>query len=572
MTHLPNSLVDILRWRAIHQPQRLAYRYLIDGEFDEAVLTYEELDRRTRAAGTMLQAATQPGDRVLLLLPPGPDFIVAFFSCLYAGVIAVPSWPPHPARLENQLVPIQRLVENASPAAVWMNLTLAEKIHTIPEAGRLFQPLKVLLIEAAAAHSPEHWRKPAINGSDIAFLQYTSGSTTLPRGVMVTHHNLLHNLGMMENKLGQSTNSHAVIWLPPYHDMGLVGGILQPLFTGYPATILPHLLFLQRPVRWLQAISRFGATTSGGPNFAYDLCLRKIKPEQRDQLQLNTWTTAFNGAEQVSAQTVLEFTRFFAPCGFHSNAWVPCYGLAEATLMVSGRQYPEPLIRHLDRAALEQQRVSAVTGDDEKGLQLVACGTVADDQQVIVVDPHTLLKVDQGNVGEIWIKGPSVAKGYWNNPAATEQTFSASRTGQTGENYLRTGDMGFLAEGELFITGRWKDVIIADGHNHYACDIEKTVEHSHPAIRLSGCAAIGISRDNRERLVILAEIEQQTILQKDAVTKAIRTAVSLCHELQVDDIRFVYPGAIPRTRSGKIKHYACKTNYLNGNLKEIIAI
>jgi len=315
MIHPPTSMVDILRWRAKNQPHRLAYRYLTDGEYDEVVLTYEDLDRRARSIGALLQSSASSGDRALLLFPPGLDFIAAFFGCLYAKIIAVPSYPPHPARLERMLPIIRGIAANATPAVALLSTSLFDVIKSQNAIKAEFGNMKLLVTDNNEIDDrAEKWQQPEISGKDIAFLQYTSGSTTTPRGVMLSHNNLLHNLGLIENFFGQSSESHAVIWLPPYHDMGLIGGILQPLYSGYPATLISHMMFLQRPFRWLQAISRFRATTSGGPNFAYELCIRKIKPEQRKLLDLSHWEVAFNGAEQVYHKTLDQFAESLGSC------------------------------------------------------------------------------------------------------------------------------------------------------------------------------------------------------------------------------------------------------------------
>lgn len=566
MTLPPTSLVDILRWRAKNQPQRLAYRYLIDGEYDEVVLTYEELDRRARSIGAVLQASASAGDRAILLFPPGLDFIAAYFGCLYAKIIAVPSYPPHPARLERMLPIIRGITANAEPAVVLLTSSLFNVINSQNVIQAEFGNMKLLVTDNNEIDDwAEKWQQPEISENDIAFLQYTSGSTTIPRGVMVSHNNLLHNLGLIEKFFGQSSESHAVIWLPPYHDMGLIGGILQPLYSGYPATLISHMMFLQRPFRWLQAISRFHATTSGGPNFAYDLCIRKIKPEQRELLDLSRWEVAFNGAEQVYHKTLDQFAHYFAPCGFRREAFLPCYGLAEATLMVTGGPKTRPpVIQNLMKWGLEKNQVIISPKKSEDTRSLISCGQNKSDQKIIIVNPETLTPYPADHIGEIWVSGPSVASGYWNKPSETELTFGA-RLSNSGEGpFLRTGDLGFLHEGELFITGRLKELIISEGHNHYASDIEKTVESSHPAIKPAGCAAFSINNAESESLIIIAEIEHKPDVEAAEVANAIRKAVAVHHELHVVDIRLTQPGGIPRTTSGKIKHFVCKTNYIAG--------
>ncbi len=574
MTHLPTSLVDILWWRAKNQPRRLAYRYLADGENEEVVLTYEDLDHRASSIGALLQSFTKAGDRVLLLYSPGLDFITAFFGCLYAKVIAVPAYPPHPARLDSMLPIINGIADDARPAAALLNSSLRDILIAQNSIKADFGDIKLLATDNGEIDDwTGKWQRPLIVGNDIAFLQYTSGSTTLPRGVMVSHNNLIHNLGLIEKYFGQSSESHAVIWLPPYHDMGLVGGILQPLYSGYPVTLIPHMMFLQRPIRWLQAISRFGATTSGGPNFAYDLCVRKIKPEQLELLDLSHWEVAFNGAEPVYHKTLDQFAKHFASCGFRREAFLPCYGLAEATLMVAGGPKARPpVFNSFLSPGLERNQaiISPEKGDYTR--TLVSCGQDLCDQKIRIVHIETLAPCPADAIGEIWVSGPSIAGGYWNNPLDTESTFGARLSDSKEGPFLRTGDLGFLHDGELYITGRIKNLIISGGKNHYAHDIEKTVEGSHPAIRPAGCAVFSINRSGGEDIIVIAEIDHQIVVKAEEVKKAIGQAVATDHELRINDIRLTNPGSIPRTTSGKIRHFLCKKKYMAEALEEITLI
>jgi acyl-CoA synthetase (AMP-forming)/AMP-acid ligase II len=466
---------------------------------------------------------------------------------------------------------ILSILADATPSAVLMTSSLFETATSHPEISAAFAGTRLLVAESNEVNDwSDKWKQPGIAENDIAFLQYTSGSTTTPRGVMVTHGNLLHNLSMIEKCVGQSGQRQAVNWLPPYHDMGLIGSILQPLYSGFPMTLMPHLLFLQKPYRWLQAISRLRATASSGPNFAYDLCVSKIKPAQRELLDLSSWEVAFNGAEQVYHKTLDRFAEYFAPCGFRREAFLPCYGLAEATLLVTGgpRSRP-PVITHVVSSGIEQNQVIISANSENNARTMVSCGHDMHNQKVKIVNVETMTECSEDQVGEVWVSGPSVTHGYWNKPAETKSTFKARLSDNGREIFLRTGDMGFVREGGLYITGRLKDLIICDGNNHYPNDIEKTVESAHPAIRPGGCAAFSINNSASERLVIIAEIEQQPLVEADEIIKAIRKAVSLHHDLRVDDIKLTKAGYIPRTFSGKIKHYLCKSNYLTGTLKEI---
>ena len=570
MIHRPTSIVDILRWRSKNQPYRLAYRFLVDGEYDEVVLTYGELDRRARSIGALLQASARVGDRALLLFPPGLDFIAAYFGCLYAKVIAIPVAPPHPARPERTMPIIRRIAANSKPSVALLPSALFNGLKSQNSVGDEFGNIKLLATDTNEMDDwTEKWQQREIGGNDIAFLQYTSGSTTTPRGVIISHGNLLHNLGSIEKSFGQSSKSHAIIWLPPYHDMGLIGGILQPLYSGYPSTLIPHMMFLQRPFRLLQAISRFHATTSGGPNFAYDLCIRKIKPEQRDLLDLSQWVVAFNGAEPVYHKTLDQFADYFAPCGFRREAFLPCYGLAEATLIVSGRSKAgSPVIQNLMTLGLEQNQVII---SSKKGMDirtLVSCGQTISDQKIKIVNTETFKPCPADQIGEIWVSGPSVAIGYWNNPLETQRTFEARLSNSKEGQFMRTGDLGFLHEAELYITGRLKNLIIIDGKKHYPHDIERTVETSHPAIKPAGCAVFSLENSLCERVIVMAEIHHKLVENTADVIRTIHNAVAKYHEIPVYDIKLTYPGSLPRTTSGKIRYFICKKNYLSGIIKE----
>ncbi|MFD2201718.1 fatty acyl-AMP ligase [Shivajiella indica] len=574
MISTPTTLVEILKWRGKNQSDKLALRFLKDGELDEVTLNYGELDLRARALGAQLQVSVKAGERVLLLLPPGLDFIVAYFACIYSNTIAVPLPPPHPARLEFTLTNTFRIIKDALPTAAILNPSLYEAILADTKILNQFRGIKlVLTMEDSVKDWAESWKETKIKGDDIAFLQYTSGSTTAPKGVMVSHGNLIHNLGLIENSFGQTGKSETVIWLPPYHDMGLIGGILQPLYTGNPVTLIPHLLFLQRPIRWLQAISRYKATTSGGPNFAYDLCLRKVRPEQRDLLDLSSWEVAFNGAEPVSYATMEQFADYFASCGFRLKSFLPCYGLAESTLLVTGGPKCRlPVAENIDKAGLEKDQVILTKEKNNATKTVVGCGQIRENQTIKIVDPETQKICSPDQIGEIWVSSPSVAKGYWNKPLETSSTFGAHFPDSGEGPFLRTGDLGFIHKRELFITGRLKSLIIVDGKNYYSHDIERTVQESHPSISPLGCAVFSVENSGKEQIIVIAEVPFKSLDNTEEVKKSIKRSISENHDLPVQDIRLVLPGSIPKTTSGKIKHFVCRQNYLSNTLKELIHI
>jgi acyl-CoA synthetase (AMP-forming)/AMP-acid ligase II len=418
-----------------------------------------------------------------------------------------------------------------------------------PELRRLCWLSTDDLDETAAAD----WHPPDVSANSLALVQYTSGSTGQPKGVMISHGNLLHNQRMIQAAFGHSEKSVGVGWLPLFHDMGLIGNVIQPIYLGTSFTLLSPLAFIQKPVRWLRAISRYRGTTSGGPNFAYDLCARKVTPEQAAGLDLSSWDVAFVGAEPVRAQTLARFAAAFEPHGFRPQALYPCYGLAEATLFVSGGvKGAGPVTRAVDGPAPT----------------VVGCGHCWDGQTMRLVDPHSLRPCREGEVGEVWVSGPSVAQGYWARPEETVQTFRAY-LGESGEGpFLRTGDLGFLHDGSLFITGRLKDVIIIRGRNHYPEDIELTVQASHPALQSGAGAVFSVEAEGEERLVVVQELQAggRRHLDHNEVVGDIREAVARHHELEVFAALLLRSGSIPRTSSGKIQRHACRDGYLARSL------
>ncbi|HEY0605397.1 MAG TPA: amino acid adenylation domain-containing protein [Herpetosiphonaceae bacterium] len=560
------TLVELARWRAAQQPDQLAYTFLTDDQSTTDYLSYAALDRQARAIAARLQQLDMPGQRAVLLYPPGLAYIAAFFGCLYAGVTAIPAYPPTSARLDRSLP--QRLlaiVRDAQPRIALTTSATVELGQALAAQAVDLQSLSWLATDTSLPEVAEQWQSPAIDAHTLAFLQYTSGSTSTPKGVMLSHANLLHNLELIRHAFGHTPESQGVIWLPPYHDMGLIGGILQPLYAGFPVTLMSPLAFLQQPVRWLQAISQFRGTTSGGPNFAYDLCVRKITSEQRRSLDLSSWTVAFNGAEPVRAETIDRFATTFAECGFRREAFYPCYGLAEATLIVAGgRIAAPPTIADFASAALEQHQVVAAANEPSR--RLVSSGAALLDQQIAIVDPETLQACAADRVGEIWVAGPSVAQGYWGQPEATRHTFAATIEGRTGR-FLRTGDLGLLHAGELFVAGRLKDLLIIRGRNHYPQDIEATVERSHSALRPGAIAAFTVEQDDEERLVVVCEVERQSRrVAIEDVAAAIRQAIAEHHELQIDTVVLLRPGGVPKTTSGKIQRSATRQAFLSETL------
>jgi amino acid adenylation domain-containing protein len=560
----PLTLDGLLRRRAVQSPALIAYTFLGSEGEERASLTYKELDRQARVIAAYLQSLNAAGERVLLLYPPGLDYICAFFGCLYAGAVAVPAYPPRPNQSMQRL---QSIVADARPSIALTVTAILDKADAMSEQSPEFKGLRWLATDRIAGDLSGLWREPPSAGGDaLAFLQYTSGSTSRPRGVMVSHGNLLHNQRLIQKSFGQTEESVVVGWLPLYHDMGLIGNVLQPLFVGARCVLMSPLTFLQTPLRWLEAVSRYRATTSGGPNFAYDLCVRKINEEQRASLDLSSWSVAFNGAEPVRAQTLESFASAFEGCGFRREAFHPCYGLAEATLLVSsGRVRGGSVGRSFDAEVLRQNRVAEPSGVEERAATLVGCGAPPVGK-VLIADPVTRKPCGRGVVGEVWVGGESVAHGYWERAEATEQTFVAY-TADAGEGpFLRTGDLGFIHRGELFITGRLKDLIIIRGLNHYPQDIELTAEASTAGLRPGCGAAFSVEAGGEERLVVVQEADPRRLKDAAAALAEIRQAVALQHEVQPYAVLLLRAGSVPKTSSGKIQRHECRARFLANEL------
>jgi acyl-CoA synthetase (AMP-forming)/AMP-acid ligase II/acyl carrier protein len=558
-------LVELLRRRAAEDPDRTAFVFLADADTVKASLTYAELDRQARAIAVMLRARGLAGERALLLYPPGLDFIAALFGCLYAGVVAVPTYPPRRNRSSDRL---QAIVANARVAAALTTPAIDAFAGRLRGQTLGRQPLHWLLSEEASAADARAWQEPSLSGETLAVLQYTSGSTAAPRGVRLTHGNLLHNSRWMERCFEHTRDSRGVIWLPPYHDMGLIGGILQPLHLGCLCYLMSPTSVFSNPFSWLQAVSRYRASTSGGPNFAYELCVRKVTPEQRATLDLSCWQVAANGAEPVRADTLERFAEVFAPCGFRREAFFPCYGLAEATLMAAGgKKHAPPVTLGVRKASLESNQVLPTCPGGPGAQTLVGCGHSLADQQIVIVHPEKRTRCRPGEIGEIWIAGPSVADGYWDQPELSRHTFAA-RLADTGEGpFLRTGDLGFLHEGELFVTGRLKDLIILCGRNLYPQDLERTAERSHPDLNPCCGAAFTVESDGQERLVIVYEVIPRRDPDVRAVAEAVRRAVAEEHEVELHALVLLKLGGMPKTSSGKIQRHACRGAFLAGALE-----
>jgi 8-amino-7-oxononanoate synthase len=592
MKHADDTILDRLCRHARAQPKCTAFTFLNEEAAPEC-WTFQALERRVHRLAAHLCQHAVAGDRALLLYPPGLEFIAGFLACLAAGIVAVPAYPPRRNRSAERL---RAILEDARPALVLTTRQIAPTVQAelLPSA----RDLALLVIDDIELSIEAAWHPPALTPDTLAFLQYTSGSTETPRGAMVTHGNLMHNEEVIQQAFDHcpvtgNRPSVMVSWLPPFHDMGLVGGILQPLYVGFPSVLLAPVTFLREPIRWLQAISDYRGTTSGAPNFAYDHCVKLITEEQKAGLDLSSWRIAYNGAEPVRAETLDRFARAFAGCGFRPQAFFPCYGLAEATLFVSGGPPDRgPTQVGVCGRSLEEHCLVEITGDDANTRPLVSCGRIAGETRAVIVDPETCTERQPGKIGEIWLASASVARGYWDRLEATQETFHA-RLGDTGEGpFLRTGDAGFVRDGELFITGRLKDLIILRGRNLYPQDIEAVVERTADFVKPNACAAFGVEAFGEERLAVVVEADRRLVqmalaaakrraasgahetgngtcaaaAELDDVVGRVRQAITEAFEVPVHTVAFVRPGTFPRTSSGKVQRRACRSGILAGTL------
>lgn len=561
------SLVDILARHLRSDATRVGFTYLDygDGNANECSMSYGQLDRRARAIAAVLMGYCRPGDRALLLYPAGTEYICAFFGCLYAGVIAVPAYPPFNPRLQSRL---EGIADNCG-ATIALNCS---GVRVDPDDLRKSHPRLARIhwinteeINAELAHL---WCRPDIGRDTVAFLQYTSGSTSMPKGVIVTHGNLLANLDAIERHFGFTPRDHHVTWLPPYHDMGLIGALMGSFYTGFPVTIMSPMAFLRRPERWLSEISRRGATISGAPNFAYELCAEKVDDTVIEQLNLSGWEIAFSGSEPVRADTIDRFSRRFARCGFRRQAFYPCYGLAEATLLVSGvGRGRGPSALDIDTGAYAQSTVVESTTLSEKTIRVVSCGTIPAGLEVEIIDVRADMPVSEGGIGEIIVSGESICHEYWNNPAASLEVFQRR---SDGARVLRTGDLGFLHKQELYIAGRLKDVLIISGINYYPQDLEATVGTSHPGLR-RGCGIVFAPSPTDGSLVVVHEIRKRDQASAEDIFRSIRASLWKEHGVGVTAVILIEPGTIPKTTSGKLARQPCRKAFFAGELQTVSA-
>jgi len=549
------TILDLIhRWGLI-RPDRPAFRFLRGDDPAGDELTFAALHHYTFALARTLHARVPPGSRAVLLFDTEPGFVVSFFGCLAAGVIAVPADPPHGRRAWSG---IERIVADCEPALILTSAVIRQRWDDELSRLAVAKNLQVLTVDDALAAGDGDGQPAATRHDGVAFLQYTSGSTAHPKGVMVTHANIMANVRMLEEAFALDADEQIVGWLPLFHDMGLVGFVLVPVYLGCTSTILSPAAFLEKPVRWLRAIARYRGTISSSPNFAYDLCCAKIRPGDRSDLDLSSWRAALNGSEPVSMRTLRRFEETFAANGFRAGAFRPCYGLAETTLLASAADGDRPVRilpggRTADRVADAAFRIESA--------EIVGCGRPRGGAAVAIVDPSTGVECHPGDVGEVWCRGDHVAAGYWRQPAPTADAFGARLANRPDEGpYVRTGDLGCVDAGELFLVGRIKELIIVRGRNVPPQDIEETVAGAHDALRAGHVAAVALTSETEQPLAIVAEIEREywRTFDPEEVVDAILQAVQAESGLAVTAVTLLRPGGMPKTTSGKLRRLECR--------------
>jgi len=568
------TFVDLMGDRAQLLPDQRAFIFLKNGEAVQSWVTYRDLDQQARAIATYLTSCATMGDRAVLIYPydAGLEFIAAFLGCLYAGIVAVPS---HPPRNQSSLEDLRGRFISSGARLLLTSASLQPRLKrqlktSDAEDTSIQASIQWFATDTLSISANLDWQRPEIHPDTLAFLQYTSGSTGLPKGVMITHGCLLQNQELLKHAFGHTEKLVGIGWLPLFHDMGLIGNVLQTLYVGTACVLMSPLAFVQKPVRWLQAISTYQGTTSGGPNFAYDLLCRHVTEQQCEGLNLSHWDVAFSGAEPVRSETLDAFTTKFSPYGFRREAFYPCYGMAEATLFITGgKKAKSPHARYVDAIALEENQVVETNAHYSHARALVGCGHPWLDYQITIAHPETCYPCPPNQVGEIWVSGAGLGKGYWNESDKTMQTFQAYLAGTGNGPFLRTGDLGFLQGGELFITGRLHDVLVFWGLNHYPEHIEHTVETCHSGFQPNGGAAFAVSVNGSDRLVIVQEVKPRyrDRVRVNDVVESIRWTIFDQHFVDVYGIALVKPGGIPKTSSGKIQRRVCRDQYLAGELE-----
>lgn len=559
------SLVDVLRAYALSHPDSIPFTYLADGEQEEQDLTYAEFDQKSRKIAASLQAHQLEGERVLLLFPQGLEYLIALFGCFYAGVIAVPAYPPRNNRNLQRLLSIM-----ADCDARYFLTDRSGALHLEKMKRQDFSGYQFLVYENLVDTNAD-WKERPIESEDIAYLQYTSGSTGNPKGVIIRHKNMLTNVKQCERSYSDDMY-RAFNWIPMYHDMGLIS--MMCYFTrNARCYFMSPAHFLQKPLRWLQAISRYKIQFTLGPNFAFDLCCEKIDDNQREGLDLSTLKDVITGSERVRLPTMAAFYEKFKKCGFHIDAFIPSYGLAEATLIVTttGPGCSPVIVPHQKIGQADELDTSALPLDQPEAYY-VSNGPVVDEAEIEIVSPKTGLPLGEDEIGEIWVHSPnSVSDGYWNNEKESQEVFYNYLPDNNSKRYLRTGDLGFLHNGELFVTGRMKDMIIVRGSNYYPQDIEFVVQESHEALEQNAGAAFALETKGQEQMVVVQEVKRSAwrTADPDEAIEAIRQSIAQTFEIMPHRIVLIRPMSLPKTSSGKIQRNATRRQLLEDKLRVI---
>lgn len=560
----PPGLSGVFAGRAAAEPDRLAFEFLdAEGRLRER-WSYRETDRRARRAAGLLREAGAAGRPVLLLLPPGPEFTEGFLGCLYAGSPAVPLRVPAPARLERSAPLLEEVALRAAPAAALMESRYAARWREFAASRPRLAAMTPLSLEDGRS---SRWLAEPPDPASPAVIQFTSGSTGLPRGVVLSHGNILRNQELIRLAMGNTPSTHGVHWLPPYHDMGLFGALVQPPFAGCPSRLAPASAFTARPELWMEACSGLRDCTTGAPNFAFEWAARALSPAELKRLRLGGVRVLYSGGDPVRAETFDRFLKAYGPAGLRREALFPTYGLAEATLIVSGGPWGSPpLVARFRRDALQEGRLVQETRGGPGAIRLVGCGRPLPGLRVRIVDPKTLRPAAEGRTGEVWVSGPTVAEAYAGRPEETRAVLHARLSGEEGR-WLRTGDLGFLFQGQVFISGRRSDLIEVRGRQIHPEHLEWSILFHDTSIRATGGAAFSVEDGGRERLILVAEASRQALRdpeRREALTSHIRGTLCSEHSFEPDEIVLVHPGALPRTTSGKVRRAEARARYLAG--------
>lgn len=575
------DLTSHIRALAAAVPDRIAVAYLTRGEEVGDSITFAQMDRRARSLAAYFQQLGAQGARAIMLFDASVEAVYAFMGCVYGRVIAAPLPAPTSNSLDRYLLRVMNVIGDGGARFVLTTSKIRQRLQDIAKTMTGFEHVEWISVDELPDHS-DRWVDESVDESDVVYLQYTSGSTSAPKGVMITHRNLVNVIAYMGWVSGcPEFGTSAVCWMPYFHDFGLIDGLLVPLGHGMSVYLMSPSDFVQQPIRWVNAIHRYRASHSSGPNFSFELLARKSTPEERARLDLSCWRSANNAAEPIHQSTISRFRKAFGPHGFAAEAMAPAYGLAEATLLVTMSRNGARSV-DVDAEALESHLVELRAPDDATRT-MIGCGRVWPGPwrlDVRVVNSETRQLTPAGEVGEVWVSGDLVAKGYWNRPVETAEKFHAEIVELPGVRYLRTGDLGFLVGDELVITGRRKDLIIVEGRNHYPQDIEVAAEKSHPGLRPGCSVAFSIETEDTTRVVLVCEIRTGYVLAEDASTlnagdirvsrkeleRVIRREVAEEHQLRIHDIVILHPGLLPKTTSGKVERFGCKTKYIDGVL------